>query len=298
MSGATTQADRGRAPIMVTGAAGTVGRALVEELLSSGHPPLAVVRPGSDADFEGRVQTVQADLDSDEAMGDALVRVRSLCLITPLRPRQDELQSRLVRMARACGVERIVKVSALGAASESPIRVHREHGRADRVLESSGVAYALLRPNAFMQNSLQWRSTIAARGTLELPIGEARVSFVDARDVAACAAAALLEPARVQGAHDLTGPEALGFAEIAGHLARATGTPVRYVDVPPERTAANMRAGGAPEWAINARLGLYSTLRAGEGSLVTSAVEEITGRAPRRFADFAAQAAPSFALQV
>ncbi|MFD0772759.1 NmrA family NAD(P)-binding protein [Streptomonospora algeriensis] len=270
----------------MTGATGTIGGALAAELFRLGRTARLLVRPGAADRVSSLGEPAEADLDDGPALGRALAGVRALMLVTPLSPRQDRRQIRLIEAAVDAGVERIVKISALGADPASPVGVHAEHGRSDAVLAASGVSYAILRPNTFMQNVAQWRTAIERTGTLELPMGEARVSMVDARDVASAARGALLEWERVNGAFDLTGPEALSYDRIAELISEATGTRVRYTDAAPETAAANMRAGGAPEWAVQARLELYRSIRAGEAAVTTSHVAELAGRAPCRLADF------------
>ncbi|GAA3765044.1 NmrA family NAD(P)-binding protein [Salinactinospora qingdaonensis] len=280
--------------IAVTGATGTVGAAVVAELASLGHHPRALVRPGSTARPPTRSTRVAVDLDDPAALRSALSGVRALLLLTPLRPRQDLLHESLLNAALDAGVERGVKLSALGADPESAVRIHSEHGRSDRAVRESGLSYAILRPNAFMQNVMQWRGMVARNGTIELPMGDARISMIDARDIAAVAVRALLDWDGVRGAYDLTGPQALSYDDIAEHLSAASGRKVRYVDVAPTVSADNMRAAGTPAWAIEARLGLYSTIRAGEAQLLTSTVQRITGRSPCYFADFAAEVSAAF----
>ncbi|GAB3210879.1 SDR family oxidoreductase [Marinactinospora thermotolerans] len=270
----------GRGEILVTGATGTVGRSLVTELVGAGLEPRLLVRPRTRSVVPSGGTVVRADLDDREAVRRAFEGVRALFLLTPLRPRQDLAQIALLRTAVESGVEHVVKVSAFGADPDSPVTVHREHAASDAELSASGLSHAILRPNTFMQNILQWRAGIAGRGRIELPMGDARVSMIDARDIALAAYHALLDPRRGAGIHELTGPVALGYDEIAASVAEVIGSDVRYVEVTPEETAANMRARGVPDWAVQARLELYGSIRAGEAEEVTSGVLRLTGREP------------------
>ncbi|GGT81068.1 NmrA family NAD(P)-binding protein [Streptomyces lateritius] len=282
--------------IAVLGGTGNIGRALLRELAGLGHRAVALVRPGRGPAVAEYADPVEVDMEG--ADGDGLVRAlkgcASLFLLTPFHPRQDLLQRRLARAAAASGVGHVVKVSALGADPASPVLVHRQHGLAEQALARLGLPYTALRPNAFMQNAAQWLPTIASRGAVMLPAGRARVSMVDVRDVAAAAAALLTGPPPGQGGevYELTGPEALGYADVAAALSAAGGREIRYLDVPPARAAEAMRAGGVPDWAVEARLQLYATYVAGEAETVTGAVKELTGREPRPFAAFAAELAP------
>lgn len=282
----------GGGTVLVTGGTGTVGSLLSAELVRAGLTPRLLVRPSSASAVPAGCEPVVADTGDSAAVRRALDGVDSLFLLTPLSPRQDLRQIEVIEAAVEAGVRRIVKVSALGADPESPVTVHREHGRSDAALSRTGVSHVILRPNAFMQNVLQWRAAIVGRGRLELPMGRSQVSMVDARDVAASACAALLEPERFHGVFELTGPESLDYSDIAARVSAAVGREVRYVDAAPEAAAANMRAGGVPEWAITARLELYGSIRSGAAAAVSPDVARILGRRARCFDDFLDGARP------
>jgi uncharacterized protein YbjT (DUF2867 family) len=277
--------------IAMTGATGTVGRALLAELTGRGHRPRLLLRAGSAGPTAvARLgEPVPADLTRPEQLPAALAGVRRLFLLTPLHPEQDRLQLALIEAARRAGVARVVKVSAWGADPAAAAQIHRQHGRADRALAASGMAYALLRPNAFMQNARQWLGGVAREGVIPMPVGAARVSMVDARDVAAVAAALLLARAEPSGTTvDLSGPEALSYPDVAAALSFAAGRPIRHLDVAPARAAELMRASGMPDWAVQARLELYATYRAGAAAAVTTGVAEVLGRPPGTFASYVA----------
>lgn len=278
--------------IAVTGATGTVGRALLHELAARGLRPRALVRARPGAATAGLADVVEADLERPGELCDALRGAQRLFLLTPLRPDQDVLQMAVVDAARRAGVTHVVKVSALGADPDAAPRILRQHGRAERHLIESGIGYTCLRPNAFMQNAAQWQASIAEHDAIMLPAGDARVSLIDARDIAAAAAEVLTAPAPADGIHDLTGPEALSYTELAAWLSRASGRTIRHLDVPPERALRAMLQAGIPEWTARARLELYATYRAGEAAVTATGVSDLTGRAARRFSDFAAELGP------
>ncbi len=289
-SGSTrSDAGGGNGMIAATGATGTVGSALLEELAARGWRPLALVRPGSAAAAATLpADVVEADLERPDSVGKALGGVTRLFLLTPLHPHQDILQGEIIEAARRAHVAHVVKLSALDAGPDAATEIQRQHGRAERALVESGMTYTLLRPNAFMQNAFQWRAMIARRQAIVLPVGNARVSMIDARDVAAVAARALTDPGLDNATYELTGPEALSYPEIADCLSEAAGRPIRHLDLTPSDAAQAMRAAGMPDWAVRARLELYATYRAGEAERVTDTVAALTGQRPRRFATFAA----------
>ncbi|MYV57867.1 NmrA family NAD(P)-binding protein [Streptomyces sp. SID3212] len=285
----------GAGRIVLTGATGTVGSALLHALAALGHRPTALVRPGRAAAVADLADPVEVDLEEEGGSGGtgalvgALARTRGLFLLSPFHPRQDLWQRRLVDAAADAGVEHVVRLSALGADPESPVLIHRQHGLAERALAERGLPYTVLRPNAFMQNATQWLATIAARDAVVLPAGQARVSMIDVRDIASAAAAVLTGPPGTGAMYDLTGPRALGYATVAAELSAAAGREIRYQAVSPAEAAEVMLGAGVPEWAVRARLQLYETYVAGEAEDVTASVALLTGQAPRDFAALAAE---------
>jgi uncharacterized protein YbjT (DUF2867 family) len=277
--------------IAVTGATGSVGRALVAELAAHGVRPRLLVRPDTPrvAEVAGYGEVVPADLRRPTTLDAALRGVERLFLLTPFQPDQGVMQLSLIEAAQRCGVRTVVKLSALGADPDAETLIHRQHGRADQALVESGLRYVLLRPNAFMQNVRQWLPTIERFDAIVLPAGDARVSMVDVRDIAAVAARILLDPRIRSGRHDLTGPAALSYAEVARELSMVAGRPIRHLDVTEAEAATMMRAADVPDWAIRARLELYATYRQGAAEVVTTTVSDVTGRPARGFAALAAE---------
>ncbi|OWA20949.1 NmrA family NAD(P)-binding protein [Streptomyces sp. CS057] len=285
-----TAAPTGR--ITVTGATGTLGTALVRELAGRGHRPLALVRPGRGGAVAGPADPIEADLgdggpEAVRRLAGALTGTRALFLLTPFHPRQDLLQRTVIEAAAVAGVAHVVKLSALGADPDSPVLVHRQHGLAEQALADRCPGHTVLRPNAFTQNAAQWLGTIESRGAVLLPVGPARVSMVDVRDIAAAAATLLTGPPGRGEVYELTGPRALGYAEAAEELTVASGREIRYLDVSEDEARRAMLGAGVPAWAVAARLQLYATYAAGEAEKVTGALRELTGRPPRPFGDFA-----------
>ncbi|MFD0207293.1 MULTISPECIES: NAD(P)H-binding protein [Saccharothrix] len=268
-------------PTVVLGGTGTIGSALLVELAARGVRPSAVVRPGSAGPPHDLADVVEGDLTRPEGLLPAFSGARSLFLLTPLHPDQDSLQRGIIDVAKQAGVERVVKVSALGADPSARCGLHRQHGVAEAALAESGLRHTVVRPNGFMQNMRQWLPGITARGVIALPVGDAKVSWVDAHDVAAVAAVALTDPALDGSVLEVTGPQALDYPTVAGHFARGLGKEVRFVDVSPEAAFDVMTGAGMPPWAAEARLELYATYRAGEAAPVTTTVHDVLGRPAR-----------------
>jgi uncharacterized protein YbjT (DUF2867 family) len=191
-------------------------------------------------------------------------------------------------------VRLVVKISAQGAGPDAPVSFGRWHGQTEQRLVDSGLGWAILRPQYFMQNLLAFAPSVADDRVLAVPLGEARIAMVDVRDVAAVAASVLTHAELGGRIYDLTGPDAVSFAHVADRFSSLTGHTVRYVDTPPETARRDMLANGMPEWLADGLCDLYGVLRAGHGAATTSVVRELTGRDARSFDQFARDHAFTF----
>jgi len=156
--------------------------------------------------------------------------VEALFLISFEHPDQLALQANVIEAARKAGVRMIARLSASSADPSSPDPLIRNHGLGDRQLAQSGLGHVLIRPQWFNQNFL----TYCPGGIIRLPAGEARLPFVDVRDIAAVTIKALSEPGHDGKAYVLTGPEALSHSDVAAILSAATGKRFVYEDIAPE----------------------------------------------------------------
>lgn len=274
--------------ILVTGASGNNGRALIRQLSARGTAVRGMVRrPDPMSPSRPGVEMVTADFDDLASIGRALEGVEGAFLVTNSSERAEERQLGFVEAARNEGVRHLVYLSQLQAARNSPVRFLRYHAVVEEAIVRSGIAYTFLRPNLFMQGLLSFRSTIQVAGRFFAPVGEAVVSVVDVRDIAAVAAAALTEPGHEGQAYDITGPETLTHAQMAAQLSAALGMPVSFVDITEEAMRSTLRAFRFPEWQAEGLIEDYAHYRRGEAALVTSTVWELTGNAARPFSVFA-----------
>ena len=285
--------------ILVTGATGTVGAYLVRELSKRGELTRAAVHSEAKAlkIREANVELFEMDFSKAATVDAALKGIEKLYLLTPFAPGQYETVGYVVKKAKESGVRYIVRQSALGSQSEA-IRLFKTHRDIERSIEASGMDYTILRPNAFMQNFVNFfADSVRRQGKIFFPLSKARVSYIDARDIAHAAAELLsgeIKPSRSGKSYDLTGPSPMAVNDVAAMISKAIGKPVQYVDVSPEAARAGMKEAGMPEWAIEPLLELYAYQREGKGELVSTAVEDITGRRPIPFEEFIKDAAASF----
>jgi uncharacterized protein YbjT (DUF2867 family) len=282
--------------ILVTGATGTNGRAVVERLAAAGAKVRALVRdPARAVDLRSpSVEIVRGDLDDPGSLGPALAGVSRAFFVAAVDRRYDTWFHNFLAAARGAGAPHVVKFSGLGASADSPSELMRQHGETDAALAASGLPFTILRPNSFHQNLLWSAGTIKDHGAFYLPVGDARQSLVDVRDIADVAAAVLTGVGHEGRTYEITGPESLSYHDVAGHLSAALGKPVRYVDVPPESALDAMLEAGMPEWNARAVTALYGVFAAGHAARTTDVVGRITGREPISFAQFARDHADAF----
>ena len=282
-------------PVLVTGATGNTGRALVDALTGRGAPVRAMVRSQADrGKLPAEVEIAVADFDDPASIGAALEGARRAYLVTPSSERAEEQQRRFADLAAKAGLGHLVVLSQLGADERSPVRFLRYHGAVEQHVRDLGIAFTFLRPNLYFQGLLAFAGPIAAEGRFYAPIGDATVSAVDVRDIAAVAATALTESGHEGATYTLTGPESITHAQIAAALTAALGRQVTFTDVPPEAFAASL-SGILPPWQAEGLLEDYAHYRRGEAAAVSPAVAEITGSPPRNVEQFARDYAPAFA---
>ncbi len=282
--------------ILVTGATGTTGSEVVRQLAAAGVPVRAFVRDAGKAAslrLPG-VEIAVGDLDRPETLVPALDGVDRLFLLTSVDPRQVEQQGHAVDAAQRAGVRHVVKLSVLGAGLDASQSIARWHGQTEKQIEKSGMAWTHLRPHYFMQNTLGFAASIAARGALHAPMRDGRIGLVDTRDIAAVAACVLTRSGHEGKVYDITGPEALSFHDIAARIGEVTGREVAYVDVSPSDAEKWFVAGGMPVWLADALVGFFGIFAAGHASATTRVIEDVTGTPARTFAQFVAEHAHVF----
>jgi uncharacterized protein YbjT (DUF2867 family) len=266
--------------ILVLGAYGTVGTALVQALQAQGQ----AVAKATSRTSQGAEQ-VHLNLLTGEGLATAFSGVdRAFLLSPPGHVNQDELLGPVIQAARQHGLKKVVLMSAMGADADeaAPLR------KAERLLEASGLAWNVIRPNWFMQNfNSYWLHGILNQGAILLPTGTARGSFIDARDIADVAAALLTGHAHDNLAFDLTGPQALDHTQVAAILSQETGRAIGYQDITPEAMRAGLLGAGLPAPYVEFMLLILGFFKAGYAERTTDAVQQITGRAPRSLQQYA-----------
>ena len=183
-----------------------------------------------------------------------------------------------------------MKLSVLDAEDEPGIMISRIHRQAEKKIEESGIPFIFLRASGFMQNFVNFfSSSIKSMGAFYVPAGDGKLGFVDVRDIAAVAVNVLTKnkSSHENKAYGITGPEALSYAQAAEIISNEIGRRITCVDVPEEDGRKGMKQVGMESWLIDAVMELYNRIKAGQESKTTTVVEQITGRKPISFAQFA-----------
>ena len=274
--------------IVVTGASGAVGSALLGELRACAHPVRAAYRSPAQAAqaVDAGQPAVAVDFSDPATLPPALDSATALFLLGAMSPAQAEQELNVVSAAQAAGIPRVVKLS-VWRADEQLTPIARLHRPVEQALESSGLGWTFLRPNFYMQNfSRQMSASIRDDGMLAQPATSAPISFVDISDVARVAARALTTPGHDGKTYDITGPAALTYDQAAATFTQELGRPVRFIGLSDQQARAGMLQRGLPEFYADALLDVSRAYRHGGVGQVTSTVHDLTGQPPVTFTQF------------
>jgi uncharacterized protein YbjT (DUF2867 family) len=286
--------------ILVIGGRSKIGAALIGELLGRGQQVRALVRAGEPTgSLPAAAQAVTGDLADEGSLVTAMAGAEKVFLLSSPHPDAVSWHRHAIDAARRTQVGLLVRSSILGADRESPAEFIGAHTTCDRYLEDSGLPFVIVRPNLFLQNIPESTiPSIEASGTFYANAGEARISMADTRDVAAVASRALTEPGHAGAHYDVTGPEALSYADVAAKLTGAMGRRISYVAAPDEAVRNALLGAGLTEWFASALVGLYQDYRRsgtdGYAAQVTETVQRLTGRPARSLDGLLGEIAPTF----
>jgi uncharacterized protein YbjT (DUF2867 family) len=286
--------------ICITGAGGTVGSEVLKQLASTDARFRVAYFSMGKADRARAIgiDAVVIDYNRPDTLQEAFGGCDRLFLLGPNVVDQTGLELNAVEAAKASGIRHIVKQSVMGAEEDS-YSLANVHRPVERAIESSGLAWTFLRPNSFMQNVVTFMSeTIRAEGAFYSASGNAKISHVDVRDVAAVAIHALTGGNHEGRAYKLTGPEALTYEEIAGEMSAALGRTITHVSLPPTDLKQGMLAGGMPEELADRMLDLERYFREDQASSISDDIKLVTGKNSRCFRDFIRETAATGVLDV
>ncbi|GAB7182963.1 NAD(P)H-binding protein [Kitasatospora sp. Ki12] len=275
--------------ILVTGATGNIGRALLKELRAHSAGPLrGLTRDAARAGFPDGVEAVEGSLADPASLEPALSGVRSLFLVSRLGPDADILAA-----AREAGVEHVLLVSSITVQTHPHLGPAAENLAVEQAVKGSGMDWTILRPTQFASNSLMWAASIRAHETVHAPYADAALPTIHPADIAAVARVALTEPGHHGRTYALTGPEPVTARQQTEAIAAALGREVPFAEISQQEAHARMAAVFGEE-AADAVLDvtggdLNDAIRA-----VRDTVEQVTGSPARPFRQWAAENAAAF----
>jgi uncharacterized protein YbjT (DUF2867 family) len=269
--------------VLVTGGTGKTGSALVKILRSNGVP----VRVASRHPSAGDPDAVRFDWNDPATHPAALRGMDRVFLVPPVNTVDPmPLVGPFLAEAQRLGVRRVALLGSVIVLPNAPSALEM----AAQVRARPG--WVVLRASGFMQNFLSPHPVgerIRRHGEIRTAAGDGRVGWIDARDIAAVAAALLTDPdvePTDQRDYLLTGPKALSYQDAAAIITARTGRPVRVVTIGTDEQAASYRAAGIPAEFAAAIAAVEDGIRAGREDRVSTAVLDLTGRPPRTFAEF------------
>ncbi len=266
--------------ILVIGATGQIGRQLVAELVAKGEKVKAASRNATPI---GGAEAVSFDLARPESLSPALEGVDRLFVLVPGGTMNAvALLTPVIEAAAARGIK-VVLMTAMGVDADDTI----PYRQIELALIKSGAPHVILRPNWFADNFHSYWVHGVKAGTIAMPAGDGKSSFVDVRDIAASAAAALTTSKHDGKAFELTGPQALGYADAAAVLSKVLDRTIAYKAIDDASFVNGLTGAGVPADYAKMLAGLFHAVREGWTAKVTDDVETLTGGAPRSVEDYA-----------
>jgi uncharacterized protein YbjT (DUF2867 family) len=274
--------------ITVFGATGKVGREMLESFSLAGTYCRAVTRDLKKVKAHSFVTWIEGNLADKNSLYNTLSGSKRLFLSTSFSEKMADLQNNAIDVAKEAGVEHIVKLSTKGVSEKSDFLIPKLHYQIEQKLKSSGLNWTILQPSAFMQNWLgDFSDTIKKERKIYDAVGDTRMPFIDARDIAEVAIRILANPDKhVNKTYLLTGSEAVSYHEVAEAVSQAIHEPVTYVSQSPEEARARLEAKGLPEWAVKLFLVMAKNQQA-DGATVSASVQDILGKPSRNVYYFA-----------
>jgi uncharacterized protein YbjT (DUF2867 family) len=267
--------------ILITGASGSVGKAVLQEASRKESKVRGMYRSKEDAaKAPSGCESVLADFSDKQSLRNAMNGVTSVYVVCSPIPQLVGLESNVLDVCKESGVKHVVLNSALGAGDYGK-SFPSWHRKVEDKLKSTGMGYTILRPNGFLQNIVTYNApSIRAQGAFYVAMGDAKVSYLDVSDIAIVAIKALHGGAHSGKTYELNGPEAISNQELARRISKVAGRTVSYVDIPESAQREAMLGLGMPEWQVAALLELQQYYKQGGGAKTDGLLQSLIERPP------------------
>ncbi len=272
--------------ILIIGATGSVGFEVATRLDKLNEPVKIAVRDPEKAKSIKlkKVEFVQFDYHNPDTFSKAFKNVKKVLLVSP--PSYLNIQSAVISAidsAIASGVKLIVNISAISVESklDKPMKEIEDH------IRKSKIDNVFLRPNCYMQNFKDlFRNLIIEDNQIAVPADDAKICFVDVRDVADVAVKALTDNKLKNNTYKLTGKRPLNMHVVAHLFSEELDREIEYNAISEQLFEKTLRSAGWPAGTIEGTLQLCSHVKSGETAETTTDIEKILGREPIRFEQF------------
>jgi uncharacterized protein YbjT (DUF2867 family) len=274
-------------PILVLGAGSNVGREVVKQLLARGSTVRAADRSTENIvqQVDNTVETVPFDFSKPETFPQTFAGIEKMYLMRP--PQISDVKRYMfpaIDAARQAGVKKVVFLSLIGIENTKYV----PHYKVEQYLKQSNFQTTFLRCSFFMQNlNTTHRMEIKERNEIFVPVGSAKTSFIDVRDIGAVAAEILSRNDTISKNYDLTGSEALDYIQITKILSEVLGREIKYKNPNLIYFLIETLRRGTPFMFAVVMAGLYTSTRLGMAETVTNEVEDLLGRKPITFREYA-----------
>ncbi len=270
--------------ILVTGATGNIGKKIIKLLKSKNANFVAGTTKGEK--IEG-VETVLADFSDIESLKNAMQGISTLFLLLPSHPEATKFGENAINTAKECGVKHIVRSSGMFANANSNLLIEKLLGTTDKYLKESGINYTITAPSSFMQNFSTQIVNDYKNGAIYQAADDAKLSWVDTRDIAAVNVEVLLNPAKYKKQTlIITGSKNFNYQEAINQMNEILGKETKYVAIPNEAAAKAMADIHFPQFIIDLLISLNDSIKQGRFVENTDTVEQILGRKPITFKQF------------
>ena len=246
--------------ILVIGGTGNVGTPLVELLRQTNLDYRVLVRSDNNEQKLAKlnVPTIRGALGDWASIEDALNDVDTVFLLSSPELNLLDLHTGLIDRAVAAGVKKIVRLSSQPALSNPDVAMYGMHKKADEYLQQSGLQYAILRPDYFMQNMVNMHAPFIKQDNMFAQyLGDAKIPMVDSRDIAKAALHCLTSDEFNSQIHYITGPKAINFFDVASALSKSLEKEINYMPLSYEQQQAGFKSAGIPDDIANGVLAVF-----------------------------------------
>ncbi|MBV1927376.1 MAG: SDR family oxidoreductase [Rhodobacteraceae bacterium] len=278
-------------PFIVTGASGQLGRQVIANMLEAGAGPIiAVTRsPEKLADLADKgVEARKGDFNDPASLASAFAGGKRLLIISTddLEPgKRLTAHSNAIAAASKEGINHIVYTSLSSPVEESPITFSGDHRDTEALIKATGANYTILRNNLYTDLILMGGGQSIGMGQHFAAAATGKTGYVTRTDCARAAAAALMQEAG-SSVLDITGPEAIGQADIAAILSEISGKDIPYIPIPTEDLVQAMVGAGMPEFMSRVFASFDTAMAEGYLDIATGDLEKLTGQAGQSARDF------------